>query len=53
MKPTRNPFTAARGLGLVVFAAFGIVLSADAAVSTWVGNTSADLSGANWTGTNN
>ncbi|MFZ4778661.1 MAG: beta strand repeat-containing protein, partial [Terrimicrobiaceae bacterium] len=27
--------------------------SARAAVETWVGNTSADLSGANWTGTNN
>ena len=55
MKPSRNPFTTAKGVRLAV-AAFGIVLSAPSAhadVSTWVGNTSADLSGLNWTGTNN
>ncbi|MEI8039271.1 MAG: hypothetical protein WCJ14_12850, partial [Verrucomicrobiota bacterium] len=54
MKSTRNPFFTALGASL---AAFGMVLSSPAAraangADTWVGNTSADLSGANWSGTN-
>ena len=56
MKSNRNPFITSKGLRLTAFAAFGIVISAPAAhadVSTWVGNTSADLGGLNWTGTNN
>ena len=56
MKPTRNPFTTAMAVSFTAFAAFGIVLSAPSAnadVSTWVGDTTADLSDPNWTGTNN
>lgn len=48
MKLTRNPFIAAAILSLLANTAKGATGS-----DTWVGNTSVNLSGLNWTGTNN